>query len=309
MQSLLAHAERPEDIRVTVISEGVTLASKTRLQAIASGFGASLDFVEMPDLNQLAGVRLEFRQFSLATFARLWLPDLLPDANRILYIDCDTLVQDSLESLWKTELFGQNSVAGVLDAVSAANKRKVGLTPDEPYVNAGLLVIDLAKWRSSGAKETFIRYLTDHHGVVPHNDQGVMNACLRGQVLPVDPRFNVMSYCLGLTYDELLLYKKPAAYYDRAAFSAAVRRPAVLHATGSFLFDRPWFRGSRSPIAESWLAARNQTPWAEEPLWDPALSRPTKILRTLCAHPLGRRPTLGLLGVLQATMRDRLPSF
>src|SRR3954451_2348440 len=33
---------------------------------------------------------------------RIFLPDLLPEADRVLYLDVDTIVVDSLEPLWTT---------------------------------------------------------------------------------------------------------------------------------------------------------------------------------------------------------------
>ena len=35
---------------------------------------------------------------------RIFLPELLPDVDRVLYLDVDTLAVDSLEPLWATDL-------------------------------------------------------------------------------------------------------------------------------------------------------------------------------------------------------------
>src|SRR3954454_22448571 len=44
--------------------------------------------------------------FTSAMWLRIFLPDLMPDADRVLYLDADTLVVDSLAPLWDTDLTG-----------------------------------------------------------------------------------------------------------------------------------------------------------------------------------------------------------
>jgi len=305
--SLLDSSSDPASVRIHVLSEGITTESQDALTRMVEDQGSSLSFRELPDLNRLADVTLDFKEFSISTFARLWLPDFYPDLQRVLYIDCDTVVLQDLGGLWCTELPGTKSVAGVLDALSEENKRKVGLAADDPYINAGVMLIDVAKWRMAGTEETFVSYLREHGGVVPHNDQGVINACLTNEIVVLPPTFNVMSYCLALSFDELRTYKKPVGYYERREYDTVTAAPKILHATGSFLFDRPWVAGSRSPIADIWLATAARTPWSGTPLEtvDPGLVR--SALRWACSGP-ARRPTLAALGVVHSLLRDRIRS-
>lgn len=306
--SLLESCTDATRVVIDVIDEKLSEQSISRIQAMVSDFGASIRFTALPDLNEIAGVHLDFRQFSLSTYARLWLAELLPEAGRVIYVDCDTLICGPLDSLWGFEMDGGSCVAGALDAVSVANKRKVGLKASDPYVNAGVMVIDLDAWRRIGASRMFTTFLKERGGSVPHNDQGVINACLAESITPLDPKYNVMSFMQGMSFREVLTYKRPAFWVDEGAFSRAVASPVVLHATGSFLFDRPWFQESRSPMSERWTSVAARSPWSNEFPWPQSPSMPLRLLRSIVGGPM-RRMALWSLGVLQATVRDRIRGF
>lgn len=306
--SLLESCNAPNKISIHVISDGVTEATRTKVRELVNRYHAAIEFIELPDLDSLAGVHLDFKEFSLSTFARLWLTELLPNVERVLYLDCDTLVRSPLDELWLTQLGDIESVAGVLDAVSAINKAKIGLSPDAPYINAGVMLIDLDKWRESRALDTFTEFLRTHSGRVPHNDQGVINGCLWKSVKPIHPRYNVMSYCLALSYPEIMSYKRPSAWITKDQFGELTSAPAILHATGSFFFERPWIEDSGSPMAPVWAEVKAKTPWSGEA---PNKRRPRTsavVLRSLCSSSL-RQPTIATLGILQATIRERVRAF
>jgi len=309
ISSLLAAHEVASGITVHVLSEGITEASRLQLRAMVATRDAHIQFHDLPDLNQLAGVTLDFRDFSIATFARLWLAELFPTLSRALYIDCDTLILEPLDDLWTQRFAPGCNTAGILDAASAHAHREIGLSPSQPYVNAGVLLIDLDEWRANRKSEQFLTFLRDRHGQVPHNDQGVLNACLAGEVQTLPAKYNVMTYCLAFSYDELRRYKHPSTYYRRDEFVGSVEQATVVHATGSFLVDRPWVRNSNSPIAPLWNQMRAATPWAGMPLSEPArLSTSHKAARRACASFL-RRPAIAALGIAQATARSRFRSY
>ncbi len=59
------------------------------------------------------------------------------------------------------------------------------------------------------------------------------------------------------------IYRKPAFGYSEAEWLDAVRNPAVIHFTTSFLSIRPWYAGSEHPYAKEWNRIHDTTPWKE----------------------------------------------
>lgn len=307
--SLVKQSTAPKSLTVNVISDGIEEQSIRRLRSTVEEGGAKFNHVDMPDLDSLAGVKLELPDFTMATYARLWLPQIFPDTQRAIYIDCDTIILGSLDYLWGLELSATESVAGVLDATSSTNKAKVGLASHQHYVNAGVLLLDLEKWRSEAVIERFVAMLQASSGRVAHNDQGVINACLADSIRPVHTRYNLMSYAQAMSFDEIQTYKRPANWIERAELHEARQSPVILHATGSFLFDRPWVEGSKSPMAQAWRDAAEHTAWhSTYPTPATRSALVTRFVRLLCRTRL-RTAILFALGLVQANFRDRIRAF
>lgn len=56
--------------------------------------------------NLLQKISLEGNHLPISAFYRIFLPELLPNLDRILYLDADTLVINDLNPLWQTDLQG-----------------------------------------------------------------------------------------------------------------------------------------------------------------------------------------------------------
>lgn len=80
-----------------------------RLARLVEGLGGEINFLPIPD-ERLEGLPTE--GFTLkATWYRIFLPELLPEVDRILYLDGDLLALESLEELWRTDLASHSSAA------------------------------------------------------------------------------------------------------------------------------------------------------------------------------------------------------
>lgn len=69
------------------------------------------------------------------------------------------------------------------------NLRQLGLDPRSPYINAGILVIDLQKWRAANLTEELIRFTAAHFEHNVSADQYAINCCLTTRRTLIDPRW------------------------------------------------------------------------------------------------------------------------
>lgn len=137
-----------------------------------------------------------------ATYARLFLPDLLPqDWNRVIYLDVDTICRASLHELWETDLEGlsvgavwDNMIPFVSSYDGVQAWKESGLRPYTPYFNAGVLVIDLDAWRRHSISSAVVDYVQSHLGNLVLWDQEGLNAVLRGKFCHLDRSWNVMQF-------------------------------------------------------------------------------------------------------------------
>ena len=126
-----------------------------------------------------------FREFqtlghiSRITYARLLIPYVFPEAvSKVLYLDADTLVLDNLQPLWEADLHG-SAVAAVLDRlvlwhIKSSRPGWEQIPKVRDYFNAGVLLIDLKRWRELRISEKAVKYL-QAHPKSPFSDQDALN--------------------------------------------------------------------------------------------------------------------------------------
>ena len=147
--SALEQADSLADTDVYILTCGLSAANVMRLEPLMRSHGhAPAHLVPMPDVERLAGTRLGRERGSLATYGRLLIGSALPDTvERAVYLDCDTLCFTSPAALLGVDLQGK-TVAAVEDAWAAGYRRPLDLPASEPLWNAGVLSIDVARWRA-----------------------------------------------------------------------------------------------------------------------------------------------------------------
>jgi lipopolysaccharide biosynthesis glycosyltransferase len=187
------------------------------------------------------------------TYARLLLPLLLPsEVKTVVYLDADLVVSDDLSELNRLWL-GSLPVAAVPDyavqVVGSARSGIAGLSAkpaDATYFNAGVLVMNLACWRTTRLAEEVMRFAAAH-APLKHNDQDALNAVLtEWHELPL--RWNVQSSIHWLDrplHSDFELKLK----CERELLLGS---GAIMHFSGP---SKPWEPWYRSPDAKLWRQA------------------------------------------------------
>lgn len=141
----------------------------------------SLCFHEYGDVEMepfLARVPLENYNGSKLPYLRLFLPELLPELDWIIYSDVDTIWNLDPAELWKLK-DETKSICWVkdLDTTRAECERWSGLELPN-YACSGVCLINLKKWREEGITERCLNFLRGH-GCPPYADQDVLNIVLK----------------------------------------------------------------------------------------------------------------------------------
>ncbi len=129
------------------------------------------------------------KRLSKETYYRLIAQEYLPsDVNRILYLDPDISVINSLSSLYNTDLRGNYfAAAGHLDGfLNFYNKARLGIRHNKDYVNAGVLLMDISALRSLNNSNEIFRFVKDNSSKLWLADQDVLNAFYDGKILTLD---------------------------------------------------------------------------------------------------------------------------
>lgn len=193
MATLRSIAASNPGVHVHVVHEGLPDADVARLRDAAAGCGtvdvveATWDFGAFPTSDRV----------SSATYFRLQVPHLCSAFERVVYIDCDALVLDSLVPLVATPL-GSSPVAAVQDPINPTLGGGEALrgfeAPDllAPYFNAGVMVIDTAAWVRADVSGRALRFLRTRPECITYWDQDALNAVLVDDWVPLDAVWNVL---------------------------------------------------------------------------------------------------------------------
>jgi lipopolysaccharide biosynthesis glycosyltransferase len=191
--------------------------------------------------------------FTSAMWLRIFLPELMPDDDKVLYLDADTLAVDSLRPLWETDLTGHalGAVTNVFQHNHVQRPRELGLSGPEVYFNSGVLLINLSDWRDHGVTEQLIE--TARREDLAWPDQDALNLVLSDRRLALHPRWNAMN---SLDWDSAI-----DVFGEEQVFEARAD-PGIRHFEGPDQ-NKPWHRACRGGLRDLYFAHRAGTAWPD----------------------------------------------
>jgi len=185
---------------------------------------------------------------------RVFLPVLMPENEKVLYLDADTLVMGDMSELWNTQL-GSNffaAVKNVLEPEYASWPRSLGLSLDSSYANSGVLLMNLAEMRARDFHKKVADYGRNPPCRLLWPDQDALNVVAESYVRFVHPRWNCQN--------SLFYLREASLVHGAAAVNDATRNPGVLHFEGGL---KPWHYLSRHPFRSHYLRYRRESPWPD----------------------------------------------
>lgn len=300
--SLFENSKDMDGIVVYILDSGVSAANKEKLISIFDAYKRTGVFIPATDISKKMSMEIELDRGSLSQYARLFVSSDLPaDLDRVLYLDCDIIIRKSIKELWNLNLHG-NVIGALMDAFSKHYRANVDLHERDVMFNSGVMLIDLEKWKAEHVEDKLIKFIKSKNGKIQQGDQGALNAVLSKDTYCFEPRFNSVTIYYDFTYEEMLIYRKPPAFYKKEQVEEAVKKPTIIHFTTSFLSKRPWIEGCEHIYTNEWIKYKNISPWKGTALWKE--NRPGwKLLGAKVISALPRGVAIRVAGLLQAYWR------
>jgi len=159
-----------------------------------------------------------------ASLLRLLLPSVLKDIDRVVYLDCDLVVLNDIATLYDTDL-SDFSLAACLDFWLTGSppfappgwcadewhkylREVVRLSDGKAYFNAGVMVMDLKRFRSTSLTHAAEEFLGKTNYETPFVDQEALNHAVDGAFVRLDTRWNVLA-ALGHSDPWIIHYAGP----------------------------------------------------------------------------------------------------
>ena len=274
-------------IHIHIISSCLDEGDMAVLRAIVTDkYGQQLSF-HFPPENLLESCRVdEGGYISLATYYRVFLGSILPEeVKKVIYLDCDLVVNGSIAEFWQTDI-SDVSLGCVEDMWSGRPESYARLNYDYAfsYFNAGVLLINLERLRSTGFEQRAVEYLKEHVNELVLYDQDLLNALLHDDKKFVAHRWNVQDGFLR----RRRAGRMPAESVAR--LEKELLHPVIVHYTGS---KKPWHYKSQHPWKNLYFRYLDMTQWrGERPVMPFGYKMKLAIDRALCACGLKKHKYL-----------------
>lgn len=175
---------------------------------------------------------------------------LPPSVHRILYLDCDLIVEASLLPLAKADI-SHYAVGAVEDTWSgkAEKYRILGYRRRYGYFNSGVLLINLDWWREHKLTEAFVHFADRHNGL-KYVDQDILNGLLYTSWKPLSMRWNIQ--------DGFLRCRPKIREEKKQEMLSECQSPAIIHYAGR---RKPWNYDSQNPLNGRYYHYLDMTQW------------------------------------------------
>lgn len=136
--------------------------------------------------------------YSINMYLRFLIPELKPELERVLYLDCDIIVKDDIQKLFDIEL-ADNVLAAVpiekcmIKEYNIENHIKdINLDSNtHKYFNSGLLLINCKKWMENGFTRKLFKVIENKGSLFKFPDQDALNLVFENNYMELDKRFNL----------------------------------------------------------------------------------------------------------------------
>ncbi len=233
-RSIRANTKR--ELLFFVLTKGLTADNRRKIAESAGGVEVRFLGIDAKQFESFK-VDVHLGYITMETCFRYLIPELCPEIDKAVYIDCDTVCLDDIGKFYDID------ISGLYAAVVRERRNR-------DYFNAGVMLLNCAKLRADNMSEKFMQKTRELNGVSQYLDQDVLNILLKGKVKFASPRWNMTPF----------IFSKRGGLHS-GELAEILDNPGIVHMCGS---DKPWTnpRGlNASPFAPLFFAYLKDTPF------------------------------------------------
>lgn len=237
-----------KQISIFVICDEITDINKRKLNELNSDL-VNIILLPSPNLPE----KLIADRGSISQFYRIMIGKIFRKINieKLIYLDADTIINSDIGKLFNTDL-GPFIIGGALDPWSIKYRKLLKIDRDSGMLNSGVLLINVRKWKNEKLDNKIKKLIGKRKSFI-QGDQGILDEIFNGKFLVINPCFNAISSYFELNINDLKIFRKPHIFYNDELIKSAYNTPVVVHFTGTFMNNRPWYAGSSHPYKNKWL--------------------------------------------------------
>lgn len=248
MASILINSLPIETFNFYILDGGISEKNKKKILQLKSIKDFNIEFIKVDDtLFKDCKLTEECHHISRQTYYRFIIPKIKPNLEKCLYLDCDILAEESLNSLWNLDL--KNNYCAAVEELyngSYEDKRRLGL---DDYFNAGVMLINNKLWSRENITDTLFYNAVLIQNKIRWVDQDVLNYTFNENTLFISPRFNLQQNAFFDGYSEK---------YTTQELELAKWFPIIVHYNGC---DKPWNKHCKHLLWKNYYKYLKFTPF------------------------------------------------
>lgn len=290
IKSLICNSSPEKNYDIFVIDEHITENNKQLLKQLIPENTKNIRITFIDVTPYLKGIKRSIfychGHFSISTYYRFFIPRILKNFDKAVYLDCDIVVLSDIAKLYETEL-DSHIIGAVKDVevIRSAQKgatyylermsyftQKLGIKNPNNYFQAGVLLLNLAKMRQENFEEKCINKLIEVK-TPGYVDQDILNSVYENQVKFLPMNWNI-EWQLPIQHQNLI-EMLPAELFIN--YMNGYTDPFIIHYCSIY---KPW-KSPNLPLAKHFWKYARLTPFYEEILFRHTVnSQPTTITQT-----------------------------
>ncbi len=218
---------------------------------------ARLDFRSISVNSDLLGDIPVVGYYVEEAWYRVFMSRLLPDVDKVLWLDADAIVRADISDLWAIDLT-EKTLAACPNAMLYSARElpgKLGITDRSRYFNTGVLLMNLKRMRENGAEEAMRDIIAQKYSLIQYADQDVLNCMYSDDYVRLELKWNMLTH-------SLINVPETRRVHGREEFKEAKRNPCIVHFTGPEN-KKPWSYRCGNPHREAYLYHRKAAGWGE----------------------------------------------
>lgn len=178
-----------------ILDCGINNFNKKQLEKLKYKFNNfSIKYIPI-DLTVFNGLKGWGKDNFLDCYSRLLIPKLIPELDKVIYLDTDTIALDDIKLLWEQNL-DEYEIGACPDTGYNKYLRKncienLGFNNQQIFINAGMLLIDCKRWRQNNVSDKLLnlaKTYKDHLIIINEELLGIYYKNNNFKIL--DSRFN-----------------------------------------------------------------------------------------------------------------------
>ena len=178
LASLVKNLGQRDQVSLTLFIQDISEKEQATIRGTVAQAGGVGDFsIREADISEFKGLKALHGDWM--TYLRLFLPKLIPEADTLLYLDSDLIVNTDASAFFHHDLHAFPLGAVPAETVEWSLDRdllkSVGLTDQDQCFNAGALIINSRLWRDQGLIERCLEFGRAHASFLRAADQTILN--------------------------------------------------------------------------------------------------------------------------------------